>query len=224
MLIALLTGFLVGGPWLGAVTDLVFGYRWNFVDRCIIEDADDKGNGVDYCRLPVNCEICQNVDKIDDVHVSNITIEEFEERYAYSNRPLVVRNASLRWRAMKDLDYAWLRKVHLKHDDVLDNEDESCWFNQYQTKEFRNLRSMFRLLGDGEAPVLKSGKPWYVGWSVCFQEVQQKIARLYRPPSFIHPDATAPKMPWIFLGTPGPGARFHIDYVELPSWQAQVLN
>ena len=36
-------------------------------------------------------------------------------RYAYSSRPLVVRNASLTWPAMNVLDYNWLKEIYLRY-------------------------------------------------------------------------------------------------------------
>lgn len=65
-------------------------------------------------------------------------------------------------------------------------------------------------------------KPWYVGFSVCQPSVADKIHTLYNRPDFLHPDSTPPKKPWIFIGTPGPGAHIHIDNVDLSSWQAQI--
>jgi histone arginine demethylase JMJD6 len=168
----------------------------------------------------VDCSVCKDVDVIDDVSVKSLSVEHFEEKYAHSNRPLVVRNASLTWKAMNVLDYSWLRRVYLSDPQILKEEDEDCWFNQYKTKEFRHLRSVFKMLGPTGA--LKSAKPWYVGWSVCHDKVATKLAKLYKTPSFINLESIDMKMPWIFLGTPGPGAHFHIDNVDLPSWQAQL--
>lgn len=69
---------------------------------------------------------------------------------------------------------------------------------------------------------------------------------LFQPPSFLHPDSTPPKRPWIFIGetvfayyalpmrfvqksaiagTPGDeAAHIHIDNLGLPSWQVSYLH
>ena len=39
--------------------------------------------------------------EIEEVHVSDLSVEMFEELYAYSHRPLVVRNASIFWDALQ---------------------------------------------------------------------------------------------------------------------------
>ena len=80
---------------------MMWGYRWNYINRCIMETPEDTGYGVDFCRTPVDCGICRYVEAIDEVHVEDLSVEDFEERYAYSSRPLVVRNASLNWPAME---------------------------------------------------------------------------------------------------------------------------
>ena len=41
------------------------------------------------------------VREIEEVHVSDLSVELFEERYAYTHRPLVVRNASIFWEALQ---------------------------------------------------------------------------------------------------------------------------
>ena len=41
------------------------------------------------------------VREIEEVHVSDLSVEMFEELYAYSHRPLVVRNASIFWDALQ---------------------------------------------------------------------------------------------------------------------------
>ena len=222
MCLGLVVGTICGGMSMRNLLDRIYGYRWDNVQRCIIEDEALEGYGADFCRLPIDCKVCKDVDVIDDVSVDSISLEMFEEKYAFTNRPLVVRNASLNWKAMEVLNYNWLRELYLSDIKLFQNENEDCWFNQYRTKEFTNLRSVFRLLGSTGA--MKTNKAWYVGWSVCQEEVAKKIAKLYEPPPFINPESTKNKMPWIFLGTPGPGVRYHIDSVELPSWQAQLAG
>lgn len=218
--LGLAIGTLCGGPWLKDIVDVLRGYRWNYLDRCILETPEDSGVGVDFCRVPVDCDMCRSVDKIDEVHVDDLSVEEFEARYAYSSRPLVVRNASLAWAAMDVLNYQWLKNIYLSDPEILEKEGDECWFNRYKTPEFRNLRSVFRM-SDPKAS-MQTGEPWYVGWAVCHDVVAQELHKLYDRPAFISPDSTPPKKPWIFIGTPGPGAHFHIDNVDLSSWQAQL--
>ena len=51
-------------------------------------------------RTQARCAL-QQVREIEEVHVSDLSVEMFEELYAYSHRPLVVRNASIFWDALQ---------------------------------------------------------------------------------------------------------------------------
>jgi len=218
--LGVLIGSICGGPWLQDLVDLARGYRWNYVDRCIMETPESNGYGVDFCRTPVDCSSCQNVDKIDEISVENLSVDLFEGRYAYTSRPLIVRNASINWDLMEVLNYHWLKDIYLSDPDLVDKTGDECWFNRYKSLDIRNLRGVFKL---SEARVTKlSGKPWYVGWAVCQEKVAEEIFSLFERPTFINPDSTPPRKPWIFIGTPGNGAHLHIDNVDLSSWQAQV--
>lgn len=66
-------------------------------------------------------------------------------------------------------------------------------------------------------------EPWYVGWSDCDPSTREILSKLYERPDFIPLDSEPGRRDWFFMGTPGHGAPFHIDQVEFPSWQAQVL-
>ena len=65
-------------------------------------------------------------------------------------------------------------------------------------------------------------KPWYVGWRICHQKASEVLQKFYDTPSFIPKDWKLNKTEWIFMGTPGVGAPFHLDNVQGSSWQAQV--
>jgi len=218
--IGMALGSAFGGPWLQDLVDKIYGYRWNYLDRCILETPDEDGYGVDFCRHPANCQDCAKVTQIEEIHVDDLTVDMFEERYAYSNQPLIVRNAALHWEAMQVMDYYWIKERYLRDPGTVDKTGDDCWFNKYKTFEFQNLRAVFKL---PERRVnMESGKPWYVGWSVCHEEVAQEIYNITQRPSFISPESTPPSKPWIFIGTPGPGAHMHVDNVDMSSWQVQI--
>ena len=88
-------------------------FRWNYLDRCILE-TPESGFGVDFCRTPVSCDMCRDVRDIDDVHVSQLSWQDFYREYAETDRPIVIRNATLDWPAMSVLDFNWLRDAYLR--------------------------------------------------------------------------------------------------------------
>ena len=66
-------------------------------------------------------------------------------------------------------------------------------------------------------------KPWYVGWKICDKKASNVMQQFYESPSFLPKSwKLINTQEWIFMGTPGVGARFHIDFVDRPSFQAQV--
>ena len=182
-------------------------------------ETPDEGYGVDFCIIPSSCDMCRDVRTVDQVHVSHMSWQKFYQHYAETGRPLVIRNATLDWPAMTQLNYDWIRRAYLSDPDTLDYDDDKCWFNNYKSKHLGSLRSLFRMTAERAHDI---SRPWYVGWAVCQPDVADKIHSLYYRPDFLHPDSTPPKKPWIFIGTPGPGAHVHIDNVDLSSWQAQI--
>ena len=92
------------------------------------------------------------VREIEEVHVSDLSVELFEERYAYTHRPLVDRNASIFWDALqvtiigqygqsmgdqfnnvnfKVIDYNWLKSEYMKKPEEMDKTGDECWFNRF---------------------------------------------------------------------------------------------
>ena len=76
---------------------------------------------------------------------------------------LFVRNATLDWPAMSELNYEWIKNAYLRwtpfiekvmkiikykmlfsDPEILNYEDKECWYNNYKTKHLNSLRSVFR--------------------------------------------------------------------------------
>ena len=66
-------------------------------------------------------------------------------------------------------------------------------------------------------------EPWYVGWKICYPKASELLQKFYKTPSFLPKHLEAKRFEWIFMGTPGYGANFHIDKEEVPCYQAQVI-
>ena len=52
------------------------------------------------CRPLVECNMCSNVTQIDVIDGGNMNVDLFVEKYAYSGKPLLVKNATNNWKAM----------------------------------------------------------------------------------------------------------------------------
>merc|ERR1711879_741404 len=66
-------------------------------------------------------------------------------------------------------------------------------------------------------------KPWYIGWANdCDKRVSKILEQYYEMPSFLPDGLAPPEKNWIFMGTSGYGANFHVDELPYPTWQAQI--
>ena len=89
--------------------------------------------------------MCSGVDKIDEYHVSELTVDKFQQIYADSDRPVVIRNATLDWPAMEKLNFGWLREAYLSDPEILDYENEKeCWYNNYKSPHLPPLSFQVR--------------------------------------------------------------------------------
>ena len=92
-------------------------------------------------REPIDCQMCHNITQIDVVHEQDMNEDLFMERYAYSGRPLLVKNATNEWSAMDTFDFEFFRDLFEDlNSPVLDNEEEDCQFFAWDFKEFSNVQ------------------------------------------------------------------------------------
>ncbi|KAK8380449.1 hypothetical protein O3P69_016792 [Scylla paramamosain] len=124
-----------------------FWLRWENVDlnaeQCTI---DMPASVQDVFRPPVECGMCKDVVEIERVHT--ITPQQFEERYAYSGRPVVVTDGQRNWSAPHTFSFTFFKSIYADDSPVLENFERDCQFFPYQT-EFRNLRHVFNMTPRG---------------------------------------------------------------------------
>ncbi|XP_058796032.1 uncharacterized protein LOC131666944 [Phymastichus coffea] len=177
-------------------------------DRCLL-DVPSFARQV--FRPAEDCSICQDVQQVEKI--ARIDAELFEERYAYSGRPVVITDAAADWTAMEQFSFAFLKQLY-------EGREADCQFFPYET-EFRSLRDVFNMSA-GRALLRAGTRPWYVGWSNCDETIGAILRQHYRRPYFLPDTAESEKTDWLFMGSPGYGAPMHVDDVEYPSWQAQI--
>lgn len=187
-------------------------YLKNFLsnDSCIIALPDAFARTF---RPIQTCDFCRSVKAIDEIE--NVLPAEFEERYAYSGRPVIIRDATVNWTARDIFSFDYFRDLYLESDDYRAN----CQFFPYKT-EFKSLKEAFRM--NSQRAQYISGEPWYFGWSNCQPEIAQELRQHYSRPYFLPKNSENNAVDWIFMGGTGFGAHMHVDNVRLPSWQAQI--
>ncbi|XP_060815186.1 uncharacterized protein LOC132906740 [Bombus pascuorum] len=200
--------------WILLILAWILGqFLWNYVhtvryDKCLAEAPSFTQK---IFRPAEDCSMCRDVQQVD--RISNVDPAIFEERYAYSGRPVVITDAMTNWTAMETFSFSFFKSLY-------DGEDANCQFFPYKT-EFKSLQDVFDM--SASRSLLEKGtKPWYVGWSNCDEEIGGVLRKHYQRPYFLPVTAETEKTDWIFMGSQGYGAPMHVDDVEHPSWQAQV--
>ncbi|CAG7821994.1 unnamed protein product [Allacma fusca] len=190
--------------------------KWENVDLGSVECTIESPHlAMEIFRPPVPCIFCQNVKSAD--RVENISPAEFERRYAYTGRPVVITDAMVNWTATSSFSFSFFKSIYAEGSRSLEHQGEDCLFFPYVT-EFRSLAEVFNM---SEA---RSNQPWYIGWSNCDAETSHILRQHYQRPYFLPDTAESTHADWIFMGTPGYGAHMHIDHVINPSWQAQITG
>ncbi|CAH1398350.1 unnamed protein product [Nezara viridula] len=166
-------------------------------------------------RPPVDCTVCRDVHQVERVY--NITPEEFETKYAFSGRPVIVSDAMKNWTAPYIFSFGFFRELYAGS-----KAQDRCQFFAYKTN-FSFLWEVFEMPKE-RAELHNGQEPWYVGWSNCDEEVGQIIRDHYSKPYFLPKNSENKNTDWIFMGSKGFGAHMHVDNVNNPSWQAQLAG
>ena len=186
-------------------------------EPCVLDVSESVA---DYLRPPVDCKMCRGLTSVD--RVENITPEQFEAKYAYTGRPVLIVDATKNWTALQTFSFDFFKNIYSEDSPALHNQERNCQFFPYKTS-FGSLSEVFNM--SQEQSKHKVGtKPWYIGWSNCDSSAANVLRTHYSKPYFLPRVAESSKTDWIFMGCPGYGAHMHIDNVGLPSWQALVTG
>ena len=95
--------------------------------------------------------------KIDVVDASDLKVDVFENEYATSGKPLLVRNAAKDWRAMNSFSFEFFRDLQdYAHEYEEESNDKKCQFVNYskEKEKFQKLQVSI---------VFQSAKNYYIG-------------------------------------------------------------
>ena len=192
-----------------------------------------------------NCHsVCQGLREISIP--DNLSKEDFLSQFAYSGRPVLIRDATRDWTAFDHFSFQFFKDVFQSHAEKLEKwrvgsstddiqatiteeaaqELDDCQFFPYKT-DFRNLAEFFNI-SDARSRLDPSERSYYVGWNNCFRQVREILRDLYTRPAFLPVESESSNLDWIFMGgstaQTGGGAPVHIDHVSRPSWQAVIAG
>ena len=109
-------------------------------------------------RPITDCKMCEGITEVPKL--SGLTVETFVNNFAFSSKPLVVKDATVNWTAMHEFSYEYFRKLYSEAKSALNETYEECLFFQYKT-EFHSLSEVFNI---SKERVEFKAEPWYVGW------------------------------------------------------------
>ena len=156
------------GKWLKIVFLLLplllasLGY-YAFNDRKLFDETspctiDNSLFVLEAARPIADCKMCEGITEVPKL--SGLTVETFVDKFAFSSKPLVVKDATVNWTAMHEFSYEYFRKLYSESETALNVTDEECQFFPYKT-EFYSLREVFNI--SKERAEFKA-EPWYIGW------------------------------------------------------------
>lgn len=150
MLLSILFSFVVKFPILDVLVDHTLGIRCVVPNNYFIWEAT---------RPVMDCSMCENVTSV--LNLNNCSKDEFSE-YAYSSRPIVIRNAANHWPAIKRFNFQFFKELFESVERSYESVDEECQLLTFKT-EFLSLQDVFNM-SDARIKNAKGEKPWYVGW------------------------------------------------------------
>jgi hypothetical protein len=153
---------------------------------------------IDVFRPPVSCDICRHIDHIE--RISNITREEFEENYAYTNHPVIITDAMHNWLALEKFNFQFFQRLYRTNSSALRAVEENCQFFPYKNKhEFETLDDVFDMDLERAYMINDDYEPWYVGWSNCDYSTAYLLRQYYSRPYFLPEQSESSKLDWIFM-------------------------
>jgi hypothetical protein len=163
-----------------------------------------------------DCSFCTNITK--PIILGNVTREEFAP-FAYSSKPIVIKQAFLHWPAMKYFNFNFFKELYSSISDSYKSVDEECQFLHFKSN-FISIRDVFEM---SEARI--NNKPgeesWYVGWGNCHPQILSEMRRYYPKPHFLPESCEIPSKEYVFMGYDD-GATMHLDFINRLMWQAQL--
>jgi hypothetical protein len=153
---------------------------------------------IDVFRPPTSCDICRQINQIQ--RRSNITREEFEEKYAYTNHPVIITDAMNDWLALEKFNFKFFQRLYRTNSSALRAVEEHCQFFPYKNKdEFETLGDVFQMDLERAYMIDEDYRPWYVGWSNCDYSTAYLLRQYYSRPYFLPEQSESSKLDWIFM-------------------------
>lgn len=100
---------------------IAYNYKYFQSVDCFLEMPNTLSHAF---RKPEICDFCRSVTQID--RVSDLSPEQFEQKYAYSGRPVIVTDATSNWTASDVFNFNYLKSI--QQNVFYGNEGSKCQF------------------------------------------------------------------------------------------------
>lgn len=107
---------------------------------------------------PTDCSFCAGVTEAP--RLKNLSIEDFVHKYAYTGVPIIVTDATSRWRARKLFTYNYFKELYADNPQSLEDDTKEGQFFTYRS----DLDDLYDLFTLPEERAALRGKKWYIGW------------------------------------------------------------
>ena len=95
-----------------------------------------------YFRVPNHCKSCADVTQIEIIDAANLNVDIFVDKYAYSGRPLLVKNVTKKWKAMDSFNFEFIRDLYKGLDDPWSMDPTKCQFFTYKTEGHHHFEKL----------------------------------------------------------------------------------
>lgn len=113
---------------------IAYNYKYFQSVDCFFKMPDKLSHAF---RTPENCDFCRTVTQID--RVSDLSSEQFEQKYAYTGRPVIVTDATVNWTASDVFSFNYLKSV--QQNVFYGNEESKCQFFPVRVHLFSQYKS-----------------------------------------------------------------------------------
>lgn len=149
---------------LGVASSILFSYMGfstivdtESMDLCLVAQGYMSK---EMTRPMPKCDFCRSVY---DVAVErNLSAKTFQEKYAYSAKPVLIKEATENWSALSDFSFQFFKDLYQNTKDALATIEEECQFFGYKTN-FTTLGEVFNI-SEARANFSEGEETWYIGW------------------------------------------------------------
>ena len=129
-------------------------YYWYIGSPCLLPQYLPVA---EFAMPIINCSFCRSLTHASVVNATDITTNEFMDKYAYTSQPLLIKGAASSWPAIEKFSYSYFKDLYLSRPEAVEEDKENGQFFAYSS----GIRNLEEFLNLSTSDVTKK---WYIGW------------------------------------------------------------